>query len=839
MMDHHQPSIIFMILFLLLFLSSPSYLISLKIDWLPSEYVIPSTNTTTTSWMINQLSTPRLGGPSALFTPILLSNSSSSGSQFISGFYCDYYNTLCFFGIIIFQNNKVNLKDIDIYDIMLVWSANRNYPLQGNSTLKFTPKGDLVLENAEGNLVWSTNTTGKPVLGLKLTESGNLVLFGNDHSVIWQSFDYPTDTLLRGQTLLPGQKLIASLSTDTLNQGLCSINIVNHTLFAYLESNPPQVYFSSTINLKNGTFDWFWNILQQNLSTALAHQFLKLDANCHLNIYEFGQMRPKILIDLLPILDDCDYPMACGRYGICSQPNQCSCPEEMKDGTRILRSLDIRQPNLGCTLLNNISCGDSQYHNLVELENTTYFNFYLNQGHVDLDLKDCKLICLRNCSCKAIVYAYYNGGSNIKSCLLINEVFSLEAIDMTNNLYTNISVFLKVQEFPTKQNQTQDSSPQNGSRSVTTIVASIVGIIIFVSFLIGFYFLMYYRRRMVKSEIDLQLPQLSGLPTRFSYEHLKSITGNFSKKIGEGGFGSVFEGTLSNGIRVAVKCLNGFDQLKKSFFAEVETIGNIHHVNLVKLIGYCVEESYTLLVYEYMSNGSLDKWIFYKHKKDALSWELRKKIIVDIAKGLAYLHEECRQKILHLDIKPQNILLDENFNAKISDFGLAKLVEKDHSQIITTLRGTPGYIAPEWVSLNITDKVDVYSFGVVVMEILCGRPNLDRSQIEDNKHLLGMFRQKGEEGRFQDLINKDDLEMQSNIEEVVEIIKLAAWCLQCDFSRRPSMTSVVKVLECAIEVEKNLDYNFTNPPIEKLATDPNLMLSATTPLLPSILSGPR
>ncbi|XP_047339393.1 G-type lectin S-receptor-like serine/threonine-protein kinase SD2-5 isoform X2 [Impatiens glandulifera] len=854
-MDHKihqlQPSTIFMILFLL---SSPSYLISLKIDQPPSEYVFPSINTTTsTSWMINQLPSVLLNSTTYgfdLFKSILLKNSSSSGSQFISGFTCNFFNTSCFFGIIIIlQNNIFNddFSDNVIYnDPVMIWSANRNDPLQGNATLKFTSKGDLILANADDKLVWSTNNTGKSVLGFKLTETGNLILFGDDHSIVWQSFDHPTDTLVRGQILLPGQKLIASQSEDSLNQGLYSLTRDKQgSLVAYIESNPPQIYFnSSTIILEGETNDWFMSILEQNASTNLTYQFSKLEANGHFNFYKLGQYEPKILND--PLKDqirDCDHPMACGRYGLCSGSKQCSCPEKVKDGSLILRPIDYRKPNISCTIITNISCADSQYHSLVELRNTTYFNFLQRQRNMNVSLQDCKLACLRNCSCKALVYSQYYYSHNgdyaddnkylgkVYPCLLINEVFSLKAIDVDSQSI-QISLFLKVQE--------QVSSPKKSSRRATSITASIIAVtIISICLLLGFFFLVYNRRKMVKSAIENHLPQLSGLPTRFSYDQLKSITCNFSTKLGEGGFGSVFEGTLSNGVKVAVKFLDGFDKLKKSFLAEVETIGNIHHVNLVKLIGYCAEESHTLLIYEYMSNRSLDKWIFYKNQEVRLSWELRKKIIIDIAKGLAYLHEDCRQKILHLDIKPQNILLDENFNAKISDFGLAKLVEKDHSQIITTLRGTPGYIAPEWLSLNITEKVDVYSFGVVVMEILCGRPNLDRSQIEDNKHLLGMFKQMGEEERLQDLIDKDDLEMQSNIEEVVKIIKLAAWCLQSDFSRRPSMTNVVKVLECVIEVENNLDYNFTNPPIRNVPTNPDVKVSVTTPMFPSILSGPR
>uniref|UniRef100_A0A8R7UXN8 non-specific serine/threonine protein kinase n=1 Tax=Triticum urartu TaxID=4572 RepID=A0A8R7UXN8_TRIUA len=185
----------------------------------------------------------------------------------------------------------------------------------------------------------------------------------------------------------------------------------------------------------------------------------------------------------------------------------------------------------------------------------------------------------------------------------------------------------------------------------------------------------------VKGE-ELDFDQLPGMPTRFSFQTLSECTEGFSTKLGEGGFGPVFEGKLGEE-RVAVKRLEGARQGKKEFLAEVETIGSIEHINLVSLIGYCANQSERLLVYEYMSKGSLDRWIYYRNNNAPLDWCTRCRIIMDIAKGLCYLHEECKRKIAHLDIKPQNILLDDNFNAKVADFGLCKLINRDQSKVVT------------------------------------------------------------------------------------------------------------------------------------------------------------
>ena len=320
------------------------------------------------------------------------------------------------------------------------------------------------------------------------------------------------------------------------------------------------------------------------------------------------------------------------------------------------------------------------------------------------------------------------------------------------------------------------------------------------------------------------------------------MTENFSKELGAGGFSKVFERTLIDGTKVAVKRLNGFSQIKKSFLAEVETIGSTHHFNSVRLVGFCAEKSHRLLVYEYMSNGSLDRWVFHKNPEILLDWQQRKKIILDIAKGLTYLHEECRQKIVHLDIKPHNILLDENFKAKVSDFGLSKLIDRDQSQVVITMRGTLGYMAPEWLSSVITEKVDVYSFGVVLLEILCGRRNLDHSQPEKAMHLLNFFKKMFEENQLLDLVDKYNEDMQLHGPKVVNMMRVAARCLQNDYTKRPSMSMVVKIIEDNVNIESDLDYFFWNPPLPNTRTGVDNQeghVATATPLLPSILSGPR
>ncbi|XP_065878327.1 G-type lectin S-receptor-like serine/threonine-protein kinase SD2-5 [Euphorbia lathyris] len=384
---------------------------------------------------------------------------------------------------------------------------------------------------------------------------------------------------------------------------------------------------------------------------------------------------------------------------------------------------------------------------------------------------------------------------------------------------------------------------KKSSRKAITITGLTVGILLPLILIVGFSWIMFFRKKKDSNDgIEDELDALPGMPTRFTYEELKIATEDFHKKLGGGGFGSVFEGNMAMGEKIAVKRLDALGQGKKEFLAEVMSIGSIHHNNLVRLVGFCAEKLHRLLVYEFMCNGSLDKSIFLKDPlQPSLDWETRKKIIFDIAKGLSYLHEDCRQRIVHLDIKPQNILLDADLNAKISDFGLSKLIERDQSQVVTTMRGTPGYMAPELFSSVITEKADVYSFGIVVMEIVCARKNLDRNQPEGSMHLLPIFMKKAEEEQLIDMVDKNSENMQLQQLQVVEMMKLAIWCLQCDYTRRPSMPMVVKALEGAMEVETDLNYNtIPNPTtMAAAATSRGAELAITTPLFPSVLSAPR
>ncbi|KAK3161122.1 hypothetical protein QOZ80_1BG0072350 [Eleusine coracana subsp. coracana] len=280
-------------------------------------------------------------------------------------------------------------------------------------------------------------------------------------------------------------------------------------------------------------------------------------------------------------------------------------------------------------------------------------------------------------------------------------------------------------------------------------------------------------------------------PTRYAYTDITAITNHFRDKLGQGGYGSVYKGVLlPRNVRVAVKLLGNSNCNGDDFISEVSTIGRIHHINVVRLVGFCAEEMRRALIYEYMPHGSLDKYIFSSER--SFSWDKLSEIALGIARGINYLHQGCDMQILHFDIKPHNILLDNNFVPKVADFGLAKLYPRDKSFVpASALRGTIGYIAPEMVSRSfgvISSKSDVYSFGMLLLEMAGGRRNAGSSSqayypswVYDRL----MEQEGGEISRGADM---------HELEKKLCIVGLR--CIQMKPHDRPTMSEVIEMLEC-------------------------------------------
>jgi len=295
-------------------------------------------------------------------------------------------------------------------------------------------------------------------------------------------------------------------------------------------------------------------------------------------------------------------------------------------------------------------------------------------------------------------------------------------------------------------------------------------------------------------------------PKRFTDMQIRIATENYSYRLGSGGFGVVYKGSLSDGTMIAVKVLHGSSdkRIDQQFMAEVGTIGKVHHFNLVRLYGFCFEKNLIALVYEYMRNGSLDRYLFQEY--NILGFEKLREIAIGTARGIAYLHEECQQRIIHYDIKPGNILLDMNFNPKVADFGLAKLCNRENTHItMTGGRGTPGYAAPElWMPFPVTHKCDVYSFGILLFEIIGRRKNHDINLSESQEWFPMWVWKKFDAEKLEELIAACGIEEQ-NMENVKRMVRVALSCVQYSPESRPIMSVVVQMLEGLVEIPKPLN----------------------------------
>lgn len=708
----------------------------------------------------------------------------SNNSDFAFGFTTTPYDVTLFVLAIVHQSSS-----------RTVWSANRDTPVKNSDYFRFNEGGNAVLQSGE-SIIWSTDTAKKGVSVMELQNSGNLVLVGDDGSIIWQSFSHPANTLLSNQEFSEGMKLVSDPGSNNLSYFL---EMKSGDLLLYANYEKPLPYWSmgqdnrKTIN-KNGVGvtaslganSWrfydkdkvlLWQFIFSNSETN-ATWAATLGGDGYITFYTLesgtsGNDDPK----KIPA-DSCSRPQPCDPYQICGTSNNCQCPSAL--ASRPNCRPDVASP---C----NKSKGSMELANAGD--GLSYFALGLVQPSSKTDLIGCKSSCLDNCSCLLMFFENKSG-----NCFHFDNVGSLQS--------SKEKGFVSYIKISSTDGNGGDSSSGGSSKKHVVIVAIIV--IVTALVIVGLLFagVRYFKKSndlpespKEYSEEDNFLESISGMPVRFRYKDLQVATKDFSAILGRGGFGSVYEGILADGTRLAVKQLEGLGQGKKEFQAEVSIIGSIHHLHLVRLKGFCAEGSHKLLVYEFMANNSLDKWLFKRKKADVLDWDTRYNIAVGTAKGLAYLHEDCDVKIVHCDIKPENVLLDDNFLAKVSDFGLAKLMNREQSHVFTTLRGTRGYLAPEWITnYAISEKSDVYSYGMVLLEIIGGRKNYDASETSEKAHFPSYAFKMMEEGKLTDIVDAN-LEMAKTDERVMVAIKVALWCIQDDMAHRPSMTKVVQMLE--------------------------------------------
>ncbi|XP_050276585.1 cysteine-rich receptor-like protein kinase 3 isoform X9 [Quercus robur] len=400
-------------------------------------------------------------------------------------------------------------------------------------------------------------------------------------------------------------------------------------------------------------------------------------------------------------------------------------------------------------------------------------------------------------------YCLANAVSNISSCTPKEEGRVL-----------NTGCYLRYSTEKFYYNSTQPVRNSNqGSKLAITLAAtsSALALLLVIATVVFIVRKNVLKRRGEREQLGPLLATVNNSKLNYSYEVLEKATNYFhhSKKLGQGGSGSVYKGVLPDGKVVAIKRLFfNTRQWVDHFFNEVNLISDIHHKNLVKLLGCSIAGPESLLVYEYVPNQSLHDYFSAKRKLQLLKWEVRYKIILGTAKGLAYLHEELEMRIIHRDIKLSNIMLEEDFTAKIADFGLARLFPEDKTHISTGIAGTLGYMAPEYVIRGIlTEKADVYSFGVLVIEVVSGKRNNTFSQYSYS--ILQMVWNLYGIGRVCEAVDPA-LEGQFQEEEASRLLQIGLLCVQASAELRPSMSTVVKMLSDNHEIPQPTHPPFLN-----------------------------
>lgn len=688
--------------------------------------------------------------------------------------------------------------------------------VDGKSSFRFLSDGSLRLINGSGAVVWESNTAHLGVSHATLENSGNFVL-KNDSVSVWHSFEHLADTLVPSQSFGAGSVLTAGSYSFRLNRngnvtlkwndsivywtlGLnssVSDNLINPTLFlqeigilslsdASL-SRPVTMAYSSDFGEGNNPF-----------------RFLKLDNDGNLRIYSASKDSNTATVRWTGVSDQCEVYGYCGNMGICSYnaagSPTCSCPSKNFD------LVDPSDSRKGCK--RKIEIKDCPGNETLLPMNHTRFFTYPPETSSDvyiLGITACRSNCLSGSSCVAsTILADITGQCHIKTS---NFVSGYQSPTIPGSSFIKVCSPIEPNPVP----PLEGAGDYEGWRLRTWIIvvlaalSALLALVIFGGIVWWSCFSSNPKFEGAYAQYIL-LEYASGTPVQFSYKSLRKATKGFQVKLGSGGFGAVYKGKLSNNMVVAVKQLEGIEQGERQFRMEVATIGCTHHLNLVRLIGFCSEGRHRLLVYEFMKNGSLDVFLFRgeEESRDLLDWEQRFNIVLGTARGITYLHEECRDCIIHCDIKPENILLDENFNAKVSDFGLAKLLNPKNQRYITlnNVRGTRGYLAPEWLAnLPITSKSDVYSFGMILLEIVSGRRNFEVSADTNGKKFSLWAYEEFQKGNVVCIVGKQ-LGDKFDIEQAMRVIQVSFWCIQEQPALRPMMGKVVQMLEGIIQIEK-------------------------------------
>ncbi|CAH9082424.1 unnamed protein product [Cuscuta europaea] len=715
----------------------------------------------------------------------------------------------------------------------VVWVANRNSPVNGTTGVIFIDiGGNLVVKDNKTNAsVWNTSlsfpATGKNVYSALLQDTGNLVLYSDPDRRVnsWQSFDYPT------HIILPHMKFGVNKRTGT-NRYLTSWKSPADPGLGQYEfkmdlNGTPQIFLYSGSDLIWRTGPWSgvgWSgIPEMSRNYIFNLDYVENDDEVTMSywirdpsIHSIFVLNESGTVNRLTWQGDgvnkwvgfwsapkdrCDAYDHCGAFSNCNTDNpgvfECSCLPGFQPTSS--REWYLRDGDRGCRRNNTDVCGKGEGFRemtLVKIPDTQMARVNRSVG-----LKDCEEMCLKNCSCSGYASANISeGGSGCITWygpLLDIRQFTKGGQDM----YIRVSASDLVQVV-------ERSKGLHGKRLIVTYVLPIVAVL-----LVLFWVMVKLRRKGKKpvskdKSTSLKPSDWSVLGKDedetgesdvlvYDLNSIKAATDNFSdaNKLGEGGFGSVYKGKFENGLVVAVKRLSTTSgQGTIEFKNEVTLIARLQHRNLVRLLGCCIQQDEKLLVYEYLPNKSLDSFIFDKTNKISLDWSKRFEIILGIARGLLYLHQDSRLKIIHRDLKASNVLLDATMQPKISDFGMARIFRGDQIEANTNrVVGTYGYMSPEYaMEGHFSVKSDTFSFGVMLLEIVSGRKNKNQFNA-GSLNLVGDVWDFWREGRPLDMIDPS-LVASYDEREALRCIHVGLLCVQALPNHRPFMSEVVFML---------------------------------------------
>ncbi|CAA3012858.1 G-type lectin S-receptor-like serine threonine-kinase RKS1 [Olea europaea subsp. europaea] len=749
----------------------------------------------------------------------------SSGKAFVLGFFGPEKSSNRYVGI---WYNKVPEQTV-------VWVANRDNPIKGTSgVLAIDTAGNLVLFDGNHNFsVWSTNVTSmtlKKSPSAQLMETGNFVLFQDQSKsvITWQSFDYPTNTLL--PNMKAGWNRRTGLNTSLSSWKSFDDPGTGDTVFKMELTGTPQFYLLMGTKRLWRTGPWNglgWSGVPEMVSNfifkilyvendnevTISYSIKDPSIFSRMVVNESGTLerltwqgseRGWVRFWYVPT-DPCDSYAHCGAFSNCDLFNlsefECSCLPGFEP--KLERQWYLRDASNGCKRKQGENiCGNGD--GFKKVINAKVPDTSIAHVNKSLELKECQELCLKNCSCTAFATANISGGNGC-----ISWHGNLADIRQFSNKGQDLYIRVPAVEIA---QDTRNSKGFRGKRLMATVIVLILAMLL-ILFLA--YWLLKKKRKGTEGQIKRPFSFNTGLASYggraeemegsgtnvevsiFDLSTIVSATEDFSlaNKLGEGGFGAVYKGRLPNGQEIAVKRLSAISgQGNEEFKNEIKLIARLQHRNLVRLLGCCIQQDEKMLVYEYLPNKGLDYFIFDEARRSLMDWSKRFEIILGITRGMIYLHEDSRLRIIHRDLKASNILLDTSMNPKISDFGLARIFGVDQAQANTNrVVGTYGYMSPEYAMEGLFSvKSDVYSFGVLLLEIICGRKNSSYFE-EDTVNLIGYVWDLWREEKALDLVDSS-LDNSYDANKVLRCVHVGLLCLQEYAPDWPTMSEVLFML---------------------------------------------